>query len=229
MAFAGVRRLLIVEDTEIVATGLRATLEEDAANVVVAIVDSVSGALQAIRPGEIDVIIVDVRLADGTAFDLLKQLASQDDPPPSLIVSSFDLAQYVDAALRLGASGYILKTALASELLSAVQTVAAGGWAFDPELVRGAHAAKQLGLSIRDRNVIERVLAGRSNDEIGVDLGISRKTVEAHISRLFVRFGVASRVELARRAEREQWLEATTTAASVGETNARGESNARPP
>lgn len=205
------RRLLIVEDTEIVATGLRATLLEDADNEVVAIVGSVAAALEAIDSRPIDVLVVDVRLTDGTAFDLLNRLSSRENPPSSLIISSFDLAQYVDAALHRGASGYVLKTAPASEILAAVRTVAAGGWAFDPELVRRATSAKQLGLSRRDREVIERVLAGRSNDEIGVDLGISRKTVEAHLSKLFIRFGVVSRVELVRRAEREQWLEAATT------------------
>lgn len=205
------RKLLIVEDTEIFATGLRTTLLQDPDNDVAAIVGSVAAALEAIETRPFDVLVVDVRLTDGTAFDLLNHLSSLENPPPSLIVSSFDLAQYVDAALRRGASGYILKTAPTAEILAAVRTVAAGGWAFDPDLVRRASSAKQLGLSPRDRQVIERVLAGRSNDEIGVDLGISRKTVEAHLSKLFVRFGVASRVELVRRAEREQWLEAATT------------------
>ncbi len=199
-------RLLIVEDSEIVATGIRATLAEDPVNEVVAVVPSIAGALATIAASHVDVIVVDVRLEDGTAFDLLKALGERDDAPAALIVSSFDLAQYVEAALHLGASGYILKTAPATELLAAVRSVAAGGWAFDPELVRRSTSAKQLGLSGRDREVIAGVLAGRSNDEIGADLKISRKTVEAHLSKLFLRFGLGSRVELARRAESEQWL-----------------------
>lgn len=77
--------------------------------------------------------------------------------------------------------------------------------------------AKQLSLSDRDRQVVAALLAGRSNDEIGMDLGISRKTVEARISRLFERFGVTSRVDLARRADREQWLELAVTAPSRDE------------
>lgn len=200
------RQLLVVEDAEIVASGMRATLEVDPDNHVVAIVPSVELADQVIRTGSVDVIVADVRLSDGTVFDLLKLLSTRATRPATLIISSFDLAQYIEAALRLGASGYILKTARAKELLAAIKTVAEGGWAFDPALVSRSTAAKQLGLSPRDRQVVAGVLAGRSNDEIGGDLGISRKTVEAYVSRLFERFGVATRVELARRAEKEQWL-----------------------
>ncbi len=203
-------RLLIVEDAEIFATGLRGALELDPSNEIVGVVASVEDALVAISSTSIDVLVADIRLSDGTAFDLLQRIVVMPEVahrPACLIVSSFDLAQYVEAALHLGASGYILKTAPSTELLAAVRTVADGGWAFDPSLVSLAGRAKQLGLSSRDREIVAGILAGRSNDEIGADLGISRKTVEAHVSKLFARFDVATRVELARRAEHEQWLE----------------------
>ncbi|MBA4169638.1 MAG: response regulator transcription factor [Chloroflexi bacterium] len=203
--------LLIVEDTEIVASGIRMTIEGAEENHVVAVVPSVVQAEGFLRSRPIDVVVVDVRLEDGTAFDLMRKVADIDPAPAFLIVSSFDLVQYVDAALRLGASGYILKTAPTSELLGAVTTVAAGGWAFDPDLVRKTGAAKQLTLSERDRQVIDRLVAGRSNDEIGTDLNISRKTVEAHLSKLYVKFDASTRVDLVRRAEREQWLESPTS------------------
>lgn len=210
MASPIMTRLLIAEDAEIVAAGLRGTLEQDPGNQVLGVVASVEGALESVLSTPVDVLVADIRLSDGTAFDLLQRLSvipGLGHHPACLIVSSFDLAQYVEAALHLGASGYILKTAPSSELLAAVRTVAAGGWAFDPELVSLAGRAKQLGLTSRDREIVAGILAGRSNDEIGADLDISRKTVEAHVSKLFARFGVATRVELARRAEHEQWLE----------------------
>ena len=207
-------RVLIVEDAEIVATGVRATIQQDSANDVVAAVPSVALASQVLDEQEVDVVVADIRLQDGTSFDLLRLMAAHGMRSAVLIVSSFDLAQYVEAALHTGASGYILKTAPAKELLMAIRTVAAGGWAFDPALVRRTADAKQLTLSDRDRQVVAAVVAGRSNDEIGLDLGISRKTVEARISRLFERFGVSSRVELVRRAEREQWLEPAVSEAS---------------
>jgi DNA-binding NarL/FixJ family response regulator len=206
-----VTRLLIVEDSPLVASGIRATLEEEPAMEIVGAVGSVAAAEEMIRSGEVDVAVVDIRLDDGTAFDLLRRLSDLAPSPAFLIVSSFDLAQYVEAALHLGASGYVLKTAPTEVILGAVRAVAEGGWAFDPQVVRNANRAKQLGLSARDRQVIAGVLAGRSNDEIGGDVGISRKTVEAHVSKLFIRFGVSSRFELARRAETEQWLETATS------------------
>lgn len=207
MAGRRVTRVLVVEDAEIVASGMRATVEQDPENAVIAIVPSVASAFEVVRTKPVDILLADIRLADGTAFDLLKMLATLSHRPPTLIFSSFDLAQYVDAAVRLGACGYLLKTAPASELLSAIHIVARGGRAFDPDLVSRATAAAQLALSPRERQVVSGIMAGRTNDEIGADLGISRKTVEASISRLFERFEVGSRAELTRRAEREQWLE----------------------
>jgi DNA-binding NarL/FixJ family response regulator len=201
-----VTRILVVEDAEIVASGFRATLEEDRDNHVIGVVASVEEAETAVRSGSPDVLVADVRLSDGTAFDLLARLPDRDGRPVVLIVSTFDLAQYVEAALKMGASGYILKTAPSSELLAAVRAVAAGGWAFDPDLMRRLPQAKQLSLSPRDRQVVAGLLDGQSNDEIGMHLGISRKTVESYISKLFQRFEVMSRVELVRRAEHEQWL-----------------------
>ncbi len=204
-------RVLIVEDAPLVASGMRATFDSDPDLQIVADVASVSAAESLLRREPIDVAVVDVRLADGTAFDLLRRTSDLEPLPAFLIVSSFDLAQYVEAALHYGASGYILKTASTADILAAVRAVAAGGWAFDPKLVRKAAAAKWLRLTERDRQVIQGVVDGLSNDEIGRDLGISRKTVEAHVSKLFLRFGVVSRVELAARAEREQWLERATS------------------
>jgi DNA-binding NarL/FixJ family response regulator len=205
-------RVLIVEDAEIVASGLRATIEQDPANEVVAVVPSVELAEEVIRGKPIDVLVTDIRLADGTAFDLLKRLAGRDLQPPTLIVSSYDLPQYVDAALQLGALGYVLKTAPARELLAAVTTVAARGGAYGPGLVTSVTKAKQLGLTPRDRSVVAGILAGRTNDEIGAELGVSRKTVEVHVSNMLERFGLASRVELAQRAEHEQWLASPVSA-----------------
>ena len=97
----------------------------------------------------------------------------------------------------------MLKTAPLAELLDAIRRVAAGGLAFS---VRpGARATVRL--TTRELDVVRLVVEGRSNDEIGAALGIGTKTVETHLARLFERFGVASRTELATRALREGWLD----------------------
>jgi two-component system, NarL family, response regulator DesR len=205
-------RILVVEDAEIVASGVRATIEQEPDNEVVAVVPSVELAEQVIRTKPLDVLVTDIRLADGTAFDLLRRPAVREADLRTLIVSSYDLPQYVEAALQVGALGYVLKTAPARVLLSAIATVAAGGGAFEPSLVSSITSAKQLGLSSQDRQVVAGILAGRTNDEIGADMHVSRKTVEFHVSKMLERFGLVSRVELARMAEHDQWLASPVSA-----------------
>jgi DNA-binding NarL/FixJ family response regulator len=107
----------------------------------------------------------------------------------------------VEAALRLGAVGYVLKTAPVNDLLEAIRRAALGKLSFDLRPVAGAR------LSSREREVVAAVVNGSSNDEIASGLGISPKTVESHLRRLFERHGVASRTELATRALRDGWLE----------------------
>jgi DNA-binding NarL/FixJ family response regulator len=97
----------------------------------------------------------------------------------------------------LGASGFLLKTAAASEIVDAIVEIAAGGLAFTPSQLRSARSAAWAPLTQREHRVLEGVLRGRSNDELAGDLGLSRKTIEAHLSRLFARYGVMTRTELA--------------------------------
>jgi DNA-binding NarL/FixJ family response regulator len=121
-----------------------------------------------------------------------------------IVLTSYDYPQYAEAALRLGASGFVLKTAPIAELLDAIRRAAAGGLAF---AVRPLAAASHVRLSERELDVVRLVVDGRSNDEIAVRLGIGAKTVESHLRRLFERLDIASRTELATRALREGWLE----------------------
>ena len=97
----------------------------------------------------------------------------------------------------------MLKTAPMAELLEAIRRAAAGGLAFGVRPRPGDRAR----LSRRELDVVRLVVEGRSNDEIGGALAIGAKTVETHLARLFERFGIASRTELATRALREGWLE----------------------
>ena len=138
--------------------------------------------------------------ATESGFDLLR--GSTDGPMPAVVVlTSYDYPQYADAALRLGASGFVVKTAPTAELLDAIRRAAAGGLHFG---VRPGHGVT---LTAREREVVRLVVDGASNDEIGARLGISARTAESHLRRLFERFGSASRTELASRALREGWLE----------------------
>jgi DNA-binding NarL/FixJ family response regulator len=152
-------------------------------------------------------VIVDIRLGDESGLALIRDAQAKSLAPAFLVLSSFDMPQYVDASLRFGAAGFLLKTSSPDEVFGAVKTIATGGLVFEPHLLAKGLAPRPKPLTAREREIVDGVLRGRSNDEIGLELGISRKTVEGHLSKLFGRFGIASRIELAIKAEREGWLD----------------------
>jgi DNA-binding NarL/FixJ family response regulator len=200
--------VLVIDDHPVVRAGVVTALSQQAGVAAVLSASDGAEAGEALAQQTIDVGLVDVRLQDGTGFDIIA--AHPTEPGPAWIVlSSFESPQYLAAALRAGAAGYLLKTAPLAELVDAIVRVAAGGTAYDARQLRAAQPALTHSFSERERGVLRGVLAGRSNSEIGLDLGIRQKTVESHLSRLFARFGLASRTELALLAEREGWLDLT--------------------
>ncbi len=199
-------RVLVIDDHPLVSDGLRQALGHEPDLEVVGVVGTVEAAWVRLHVGDIDVAIVDVRLPDGSGLELIRRAQTLPGRPAFLVLSSFPVPQYVDAARTLGASGFLVKTAPTDEIVAAVHRVASGGTAFDGPRQRPVEHRWQP-LSGRERDVVVGVLRGRTNDEIGADLGISRKTVEAHLSRLYQRFGVIGRTELSVRAEREGWLD----------------------
>jgi DNA-binding NarL/FixJ family response regulator len=170
----------------------------------------------------VDVVLLDIRLGTDSGLRALTPARPVDvardgepgnpgDPgrertsparPAIIVLTAYDYPQYADAALRLGAAGFVLKTAPLPELVDAIRRVAAGGMAFSVRPTSGLAR-----LSPREHDVVRLVADGRTNDEIGSALQIGSKTVETHLARLFERLGVASRTELAMRALREGWLD----------------------
>ncbi len=195
-------RLLIVDDHPVVRDGTAALLASQAGIDVVGTAGSIDEATALIAATPADVLLLDIRLGTDSGLRLLTETA--DDAPAIIVLTAYDYPQYAEAALRLGASGFVLKTAPLAELLDAIRRVAAGGMAFSIRPRAGAGLAR---LSERELDVVRLVVEGRSNDEIGARLGIGPKTVESHLRRLFERFDLASRTELATRALREGWLD----------------------
>lgn len=198
--------VLLVDDHPVVLSGLLAGLGALPDIEVVGVARSVAEANERLERGGIDVALVDLRLPDGLGLSLLRD--SPADLPAMIMLTSFDQPQYVSAAASRGARGFLLKTAPLTEVAEAIRTVARGGTAFSPDQIRslGSGPGAGLGLTARDRDIVRLVMASRSNDEIGRELGMAAKTVESHLSKLFERTGVMSRVELVLRAEREGWL-----------------------
>ena len=191
-------RVAVVDDHPLVREGT-AALVARADDMEIA---AVAGSLEELRPildSSVDVLLLDLRLGQESGFDLLRE--AHGPMPAVVVLTSYDYPQYADAALRLGAAGFVVKTAPTAELLDAIRRAAAGGLAF------GVRPGKGVMLSERERGVLRLVVDGASNDEIGARLGISSRTVESHLRRLFERLSVSSRTELAARALREGWLE----------------------
>jgi len=198
-------RVGVVDDHAVVRDGTAALLEREPDIEIVGVAASLETAAELLdlRP---DVLVVDIRLGSENGFSLVRRL-SDSDGPAIVVLTSFDYPQFVEAAIRYGASGYVLKTDPFKSLVHAIRQVAAGGVAYS---VRPSRVS-QPRLSLREFDVVSLVVDGRSNDEIGARLGISAKTVESHLTRIYERTQVASRTELAARAIREGWLEMAGT------------------
>lgn len=198
-------RVHLVDDHPLVVDGLLAALSNEPDLDVVA-VSSTLAAARAALPLSVDVVVSDVRLPDGTGFELLKDALTLNPRPAFLMISSFGATQYLEAAMRLGAAGFLLKTAPTNRIIAAIRSVHSGGTAYDVGLA-DARRVRLPTLTSRERQVVAGVVEGRSNDEIAASLGISRKTVEAHLSRLYARTGIVGRTELAVTADRDRWLD----------------------
>jgi DNA-binding NarL/FixJ family response regulator len=196
---AGRIRVAIIDDHPVVLEGTVALLGAQPGLVMVGAAASLEGAPPLLDPAVVDVLLLDIRLGTDSGLTLLDGA----QPRPAVIVlTAYDYPQYAAAARRMGAAGFVVKTAPIAELVAAIRAAAAGA-DFHCELDLSAAPP----LTRREREVVRLVADGRSNDEIGVALGVTTKTVEGHLRRLFERLGAQSRTELATRAVREGWLE----------------------
>jgi DNA-binding NarL/FixJ family response regulator len=199
MVGGGMIRVAVIDDHPVFRDGTAALLGREPNIKVVALGSSLAEArsiLEAEDPP--DVLILDVRLGDENALTLL----GRHDRTAVIIFSAFDYPQYRSVALRAGAAGYVSKSVDTGQLIEAVQAAAAGKLVFDRR-----HDAPLIAFTPRETEVLRLVADGLSNDEISTELGVTAKTVEGHLGRIFERTDVQSRTELATRAIREGWLD----------------------
>jgi len=200
-------RLVVVDDHPAIAAAIRAAIggRDD-----IALVATASTALEApevVATAKPDVVVCDLWL-DGQpgGLDVLAQIVAGGTAAPRvLVLSGFDQPSFLRAAFEGGAAGYVSKAAPVEEIVDAVLAVAAGESRFPDVTLRALRDAPRRP-SGRELAAIRLLAQGSSNDEIAVGLGISIKTVESHFRRLFGRYGVLSRTELAMLAVREGWL-----------------------
>jgi DNA-binding NarL/FixJ family response regulator len=205
-------RVAIVDDHPVVRQGIGALLSSYSDLEVVGGAGTVDEAIDLLSREAVDVLLLDIRLGADSGLRFLDRDAASARPasddavtpgtPAVVVLSAYDYPQYAEAAVRLGAAGFVVKSAPLEELVDAIRRAAAGGMAFG---VRPPRSRSRV--SPRELDVVRLVIEGRSNDEVGAALGIGVTTVETHLRRLFERFEVASRPELAARALREGWLD----------------------
>jgi two-component system nitrate/nitrite response regulator NarL len=193
-------RVAVVDDHPLVGQGLASLLAREHDLEITAVGDSLADAARLLSAEDPpDMLLLDVRLGDESGLDLLP--AARTIKTAVIILTAYDYPPYLAAAHRLGAAGFVVKSAPLATLIDAIRRVAAGGLVFD------RRPGEVVSLTPRERSVVTLLVDGRSNDEIATALEITTRTVEAHLARLFERVGVASRTELATRALREGWLD----------------------
>ena len=201
-------RLAVVDDHPAIAAALEAALRDRADLTLVGSVTTAAEAVDLVERTRPDVLICDLWL-DGEpgGLDVLAALTgpTRRDPPRVVILSGFDQPSFLRAAFEGGAAGYVSKASPVEAIVAAVLAVARGETAFPAITLRALRDAHRRP-SAREMGAIRLLARGASNDEIAVGLGISIKTVESHLRRLFGRYGVLSRTELAMLAVREGWL-----------------------
>jgi DNA-binding NarL/FixJ family response regulator len=180
---------------------------------LVGVARTVDDALQLVeRPtgaGGPEVVLCDLQLEDG--MDGLRVVdAARAAGRRAIVLTSFDRSSLMRAAFERGAAGFLHKGAGVGEILAAVRLVAAGGTAFSASSLDAARYAPRPP-SDREIAVLRELHRGSTSDEIGGRLGISSRTVESHLRRLFDRYGVVSRTELAVLALHEGWVDAGTS------------------
>ena len=197
-------RVLLVDDQELVRSGLKRILRpRDGLQVVAECADG-SEVPAALAANSVEVVVMDLRMRGVDGIDATR-LIRADDGPPVLVLTTFDDDEMLSGALRAGANGFILKDSSAEDLVAAVRTVAEGGSWLDPAVTErvltrfresadlptsGAHEAL---LTSREQEVLHAMGCGLTNAEIAATLFISELTVKSHIGRIFVKLGLRDR------------------------------------
>ncbi len=203
-------RIFLADDQALVRAGLRLVIDSQPDMTVVGEAGDGREALEALAVTSADIVLMDVRMPamDGVASTRLLIERDGDDAPRVVMLTTFDLDEYVFSALRAGASGFLLKDAEPEELLASIRAVATGDAVIAPSATRrlleqvadrlpGATGDPRLDtLTDRERSVLLEIARGASNIEVGQALFMAEATVKTHVGRLLTKLGVRDRVQL---------------------------------
>lgn len=201
-------RVVLVDDQQLVRTGLRLVIDSQPDLTVVGEAGDGAEALALLRGTPADVVVMDVRMPVMDGIEATAHLTATPGGPKVLVLTTFDEEAEAFAALRAGASGFLLKNGTPEELLTAVRVIVAGDAIVAPRITRRLldRFAPQFaappsgepltGLTGREREVVLQIARGRSNLEIGADLGVAEATVKSHVRRILAKLGLRDRVQL---------------------------------
>ncbi|MGW4848387.1 response regulator [Nocardia brasiliensis] len=208
-------RVVVVDDEALVRSGFELILNA-AADIEVVATATGSEAVAAVERERPDVVLLDIRMPDLDGLAVLRLLRALPEAPVVAMLTTFDTDEYILSALRSGAAGFVLKDTEPEQLAQLTRTLAAGGVVLSPKasaaLLRNAEpattaefdaeAARVERLTERERAVLVELAAGLSNAEIGQQIHLSVGTVKDHVSAIFTKLRVSSRVQAALLAQR---------------------------
>jgi DNA-binding NarL/FixJ family response regulator len=210
-------RVLVADDQQLLRSGFRAILDSEDDIEVVGEADDGVQAVQLAADLNPDVVLMDIRMPNLDGLAATELIVARPDSPRVVVLTTFDLNEYVYRALRSGASGFLLKDAPASRLVAAVRAAAGGDALIEPSITRrlvenfaplatlATHPrtdppSELADLTERELDVLRRVARGLSNAEIAKELVVAESTIKTHIGRIFTKLGVRDRVQAVVRA-----------------------------
>jgi DNA-binding NarL/FixJ family response regulator len=201
-------RLLVVDDHEVVRQGLVALLDRREGFEVVAEAGSVAESIELARRFQPDLVIMDVRLPDGSGIEACREIRSERPATRVVMLTSYPDEEAVMSAIVAGASGYLLKQNRARDLIAALETVAQGGSLLDPavtgkvlervrRLAHGEEPDEMASLTPQERKILALVAEGKTNREIGPLVFLSDKTVKNYVSSILAKLDLHHRAQAA--------------------------------
>ncbi|HJP75083.1 MAG TPA: response regulator transcription factor [Pseudonocardiaceae bacterium] len=201
-------RVVIADDQTLVRTGFAMILSADGMDVVAEAANGVE-AIEAVRRTQPDIVLMDIRMPELDGLEALRRIVSDNPNPPRVIMlTTFDLDQYVYAALTAGASGFLLKDVTPEQLVAAVRLVKAGDALLAPTITRrlverfakpepGAVVPPRdlAALTPRELEVLRELATGRSNAELAASFQLSEATVKTHVARIMAKLHLRDRAQ----------------------------------
>ena len=203
-----ITRIVVADDQQVVREGFAALLNSQPDFTVVGTASDGTEAVRTCDEQRPDIVLMDIRMPETDGIEATKQLTARPNAPRILILTTFDLDEYVYDALRAGASGFLLKDVTAERLFDAVRVIAAGDALLAPSITRrligdfarqhrmaGVDSSRLAELTPRETEVLQLLAEGLSNPEIATRLVVTDETIKTHVSRILRKLGLRDRTQ----------------------------------